>query len=129
MEIHYMNDNISKSFTRLEKSVAIEMATKTILRIQDYRKECFQKKVRALMKEDQRSFWQRLFKYPPIYLSEEDAIKELKTKDSVFGTSEYDWCNFVCSNQETIAKKVLSLTKYSTDEHVYITAEDIWALQ
>lgn len=122
--------NITVSLTKMPTANIIAMATATLDRLQKARDEDYERKVVKRMEWDERSPWEMLTRKPKRFLSREEVDKMLRSRDyeSYSAYSEYDWSQMRYGDQYDRAKRLLVLAKNAYDDHVYVTADDMWCI-
>lgn len=118
-----------KSGAKISRLEALRLAEDTIKRIHASRQKEVDEVINELTSKDQRSFLDILFGKPKRFMTKEEALARLKKpREGNFGCSDYHFIQITCLLQEETANKIINLVRKTSENDIWISAEDLWAI-
>lgn len=114
-----------KSFVKIETATAIKLATNTLTWINEHRNRKLEELLSNIMKEDRRSWWQKLLRQSPIYLNKEQALEYSKYTDGWSPFSNYSRVMCYYTDLETLANSITLAANQSSDKFIYMNIEEL----
>lgn len=122
-----MNDSITQ--TQMACIDVIRFAHEALAWVTERRKLDVERWIQRHMKEDQRGFWDCLFRRPKVFPTREQAEKAVhessRNSDGFWCPSPYQTIQSYYVSRETLAKRLIKLANVSTTGHIIITLDDV----